>query len=121
MPINKNGCELPSDQSLVAVCDIRPVSMSDRIQRYLRAPRLMDDLMFDPDDYDPDDDVFHDDDDRMMSPHEDRFQEYKKRRQEQLDAKLKEESRLLKEKMDKETEDFRNRVLAVQNSIPRTE
>lgn len=112
------GYEIPDGRSLVAVCDLKPVSMGDRIKRYVRSPSLRDDLVFSDDQFDPDD--WHDDEDRPMSPHEERYGEYvdrKKRRKTELDKKKAEEAAELERK---ENEKFRARVLEVKEDIPKS-
>jgi len=117
--MTKNGSEMPDKRSLVAVCDIKPVTMGERIRKYQRTPGLKDDHLFHNEDYDPDD--FHDDEDRPMSPHEERaaaFMERKKARKAELDQKRKEAA---EEAQRAEQAAFRERVLAVKADIPKTE
>nr|QJB20680.1 MAG: hypothetical protein [Microvirus sp.] len=115
MSLNKKGMELPDNRSLVSVADLRPVTMGERVMRYHRPLELRDDLYHD-EKYDPDD--FHDDDDRMMSPHEERagaFIERRKARKMELDRLAEEKAR---KEADEENERFRERVRAVKDDIP---
>lgn len=59
-----------SRTSLVAVADIRPVTLGERIRRYMRTPQFLQDMNKD-DGYD-DIDLLIDPHEPPMSPHEDR-------------------------------------------------
>lgn len=114
--LTPNGLEIPDRRSLVAVCDLKPVTMGERIKRYVRSPSLKDDLVFSDDRFDPDD--FLDDEDRPMSPHEERAAEYlerKKRQKAKLDAQRKKEA---EDKEREENERFESRVRQVKSDIP---
>lgn len=110
--------ERPDNRSLVAVCDLKPITMGDRVHRYMRSPSLRDDLVFSDPDYDPDD--FLDDDDRPMSPHEERYEAYnnrKKARKAELDKK---ENAEREEKLRLANEEFVKRVREIKADIPAT-
>lgn len=119
MALNKKGMEMPDIRSLVAVCDLSPITLGDKIRRYVRTPTLADDLLYHDEKYDPDD--FFDDEDRPMSPHEERaaaWLERKKERKTAYDKQVRE-----KEIADQEAENeaFRERVKALKLDIPKTE
>ena len=82
------GNERVSDVSLVAVADLRPMSLGERVRRYMRTPQLQHDLMNDAG-MDMDDENFPDtqpDDSAPMSLHEDRAHQLRK---DQENARLK--------------------------------
>lgn len=117
--LTESGFEIPDNRSLVAVVDLTPVTMGERVQRYMRTPSLRDELVFSDEDYDPDD--FHDDDDRPMSPHEERFAE----RQDRIKAHkarldLERQEQALEEQREADAA-FAARVKSVKDAIPRSE
>lgn len=110
--------ERPDNRSLVAVCDLKPITMGDRVARYMRSPSLRDDLVFSDPDYDPDD--FYDDEDRPMSPHEERYKHFndrKKAKKAELDKKASEEAA---EKLRLANEEFVKRVREIKADISPT-
>lgn len=119
MPEHKHPFERPDDRSLVAVVDLTPITMGERVRRYMRTPSLRDDLIFHDPKYDPDD--FYDDEDRPMAPHEERYDEFverKKQRKTELDEKRRKDA---EEKQKSDDEEFVKRVKAVKSEIPKTE
>lgn len=116
-PLTPHAYERPDNRSLVAVCDLRPITMGERVMRYVRTPSLKDDLIFDDDRYDPDD--FHDDEDRPMSPHEERAQaRLERKKAEKAKADQARQDAATKKKADEEAE-FAARVKAIKEEIPR--
>lgn len=113
--LNSKGMELPDNRSLVAVCDLTPLTIGERVRRYVRVPQLRDDLIYSDENYDPDD--FFDDEDRPMSPHEERAAEFlarKKARKAEKDAEAAEAAR---KKLEEEQAEFARRVREVKDQV----
>lgn len=119
MPLNDKGMEIPDPRSLVAVCDLKPITMGERIRRYVRTPQLRDDLLFDNDEYDPDD--FHDDEDRPASPFEERTTAFMDRVKSRRQKKDEETKKAAQEALEAEEKAFSERVKNLIKDIPRSE
>lgn len=105
--LTKDGRVKVNPTSLVAVVDIRPVTLGERIRRYMRTPQFLQDMNR-SDGYD-EDDLLIDPHEPPMSPYEDRAVELaervKKRKAEEREA---EKQRLIdQEKAEKDA--FRKR------------
>ena len=111
--LTKSGAELVSDVSLVAVADLRPVTLGERIRRYMRTPQFMEDIndlrnnldLFDPEEID----FVLDPHENPMSDYEDRMADLKKRFHDRKQKLAEEEKQKLIKKEAEEKEAFKRR------------
>lgn len=115
--LNKDGSEILSDVSLVAIADLRPITLGERIRRYERTPQFLHDQNS-LDGYDEGDDfsdVLLDRDESPLSQYEDRAEEIRGRIRERKKAEkaAEKEAAIAKEKAEKDA--FRKRYQELQN------
>lgn len=116
--LDESGMERVSDTSLVSVADLSPMSLGERVRRYMRQPQFQEDLMnelgYDSLEDDELPDTLEGDDDAPMSPHEDRAYEHrarvKKAAEEKVEADKKAKTEAEIEAERKAMEDFRKRM-----------
>lgn len=105
--VDKNGALRLSPVSLVAIASMRPVTLGERVRRYQRTPKFLQDQQM-LDGYD-EEDILFDRHENPLSPHEDRsfelLERVKKRKAEEREADK--QSQIEKEKAEKEA--FRKR------------
>lgn len=116
--LDEKGRVIVSPVSLVAVADRRPVTMGERIRRYMRNPKPIEDLEYDPEDLEVDD--LPDGHDNPMTNHEDRTRDFNNRQKAKAADRQKKESEELAEKQKAEKAALRARLLELQEegSLP---
>lgn len=126
--LNDFGQEELSDTSLVAVADLRPMSLGERVRRYMRTPQFQQDLMnqagMDEDEDNIPDSLGDPDGPELMSPHEERAYDLRRdaalRAAEKVEADKKAETDAAIEREKAEKAVFRRRMkeLRDEGSVP---
>jgi len=107
--LDSEGRELVSSVSLVTVAHQRPVTLGERIKRYMQMPTLQADLEYD----EIDEDDYVDYDGPPMSKYEDRHRDLLKRVSERKSKEAAEKKAADRKAAEEEAAAFRKRVLEV--------
>lgn len=117
--LDENGSVVTSPVTLVAHLDLRPITLGERISRYMRTPKFQQDmnntLGFDDGDDVPDDMV--DMDDLPLSKHEDRARVIQDRARRRRFEEKEAEKKANFEKAKAEKEAFRQRYQEIKDEI----